>query len=276
MAPPNKEISLTQVGGQFLVYQTEDGRLKVDVRSECYMVWLTQQQMAELFQTTKQNIGKHLKIIFAEGKLAKQSAVNDSFTAAVDGENYETRFYNLDAIISLGYRAKSVLATRFRIWATQQIQDIRTSERRFYKKITDSYATSIDYDPYEEVSLNCFKTIHNKVHWANTGQTAAAIIHGRADSNKPNHMSDWGGNVNGFLTLNDCSILTNAGRISHEMALTKAELEYEQFKLQIDSAPRQVDNDFERAMVDVQNMSSTKKTEALELHRKPTPKSGNS
>jgi hypothetical protein len=166
-------------GGQFLVNQTENGKLRIDVRFEGETVWLTQQHMAELFQTTKQNIGQHLKSIFVEGELTQNSVVKDSFTTAADGKNYATRFYNLDAIISVGYRVKSAVATRFRIWATQRlrefivkgfvldderlknpdqpfdyfeelmrrIQDIRTSERRFYQKITDIYATSIDYDP---------------------------------------------------------------------------------------------------------------------------------
>ena len=155
---------------QFLVYQTEDGKLKLDVRFEGETVWLAQQHMAELFQTTKQNVGQHLKSIFAEGELVQDSVVKESFTTAADGKNYATRFYNLDAIISVGYRVKSAVATRFRIWATQRlreyivkgfvldderlknpdqpfdyfeelmrrIQDIRTSERRFYQKITNS------------------------------------------------------------------------------------------------------------------------------------------
>ncbi len=183
-------------GGQFLVYQTEDGKLKIDVQFEGETVWLTQQHMAELFQTTKQNVGQHLKSIFAEGELVQDSVVKDSFTTTAEGKNYATRFYNLDAIISVGYRVKSAAATRFRIWATRllreyivksflldderlknpdqpfdyfdelmrRIQDIRTSERRFYQKITDIYATSIDYDPTQEMSLQFFKTVQNKVH----------------------------------------------------------------------------------------------------------------
>ncbi|PAW73869.1 MAG: hypothetical protein B9S26_08430 [Opitutia bacterium Tous-C4FEB] len=110
-------------GGQFLVYQTEDGKLQIDVRFEGETVWLTQQHMAELFQTTKQNVGQHLKSIFAEGELVQDSVVKDSFTTAADGKNYLTRFYNLDAIISVGYRVKSAVATRFRIWATQQLRE---------------------------------------------------------------------------------------------------------------------------------------------------------
>jgi hypothetical protein len=110
-------------GGQFLVYQTQDGKLKIDVRFEGETVWLTQQHMAELFQTTKQNIGLHLKSIFAEGELVQDSVVKDSFTTAADGKNYATKFYNLDAIISVGYRVKSAVATRFRIWATQRLRE---------------------------------------------------------------------------------------------------------------------------------------------------------
>ncbi len=226
-------------GGQFLVYQTEDGKLKIDVRFEGETVWLTQQHMAELFQTTKQNVGQHLKSIFAEGELAQDSVVKDSFTTAADGKNYLTRFYNLDAIISVGYRVKSAVATRFRIWATRQlreyivkgflldddrlknpdqpfdyfdelmrrIQGIRTSERRFYQKITDIYATSIDYDPTQEVSLLFFKQVQNKVHWAITGQTAAEIIHDRVDAAKPNlGLTSWRGAV---IRKQDVSIAKN-------------------------------------------------------------------
>jgi hypothetical protein len=133
--------------GQFLVYQAEDGKLKLEVRFEGETVWLTQQHMAELFQTTKQNIGQHLKSIFAESELLQNSVVKDSFTTAADGKNYATRFYNLDAIISVGYRVKSAVATRFRIWATQRLREFivkgftldderqlpATSSRRSYK-----------------------------------------------------------------------------------------------------------------------------------------------
>ncbi len=212
--------------GQFLVYPTEDGRIKIEVRLENETVWLTQQHMADLFQTTKQNIGQHLKNIFDERELVPDAVVKNFFTTAADGKEYRTNFYNLDAIISVGYRVKSAVATRFRIWATQKlrefiikgfvldderlknpdrpfdyfeellrrIQDIRTSERRFYQKITDIYATSIDYDPTDSVSIEFFKTVQNKMHWAITGQTAAEIIHSRADSVKPNMgLTNWRG-----------------------------------------------------------------------------------
>jgi hypothetical protein len=212
--------------GQFLVYEAEDGQVKIDVRLEDETVWLTQQLMAELFQTTKQNIGQHLKNVFSEGELIENSVVKKFFTTAADGKKYKTNFYNLDAIISVGYRVKSHVATRFRIWATQRlseyivkgfvldderlknpdqpfdyfdelirrIQDIRTSERRFYQKITDIYATSIDYDPTKEISIDFFKTVQNKMHWAITGMTAAEIVHERADSDKADMgLTNWRG-----------------------------------------------------------------------------------
>lgn len=203
---------------QFLVYQAPDGTIKIDVRFEEETVWLSQQMMAELFQTSKQNIGQHIKNVFEEGELREDSVVKNFFTTAADGKNYNTAYYNLDVIISVGYRVKSQIATQFRIWATQRlreyivkgfaldderlknpdlpfdyfeeltrrIQDIRTSEKRFYQKITDIYATSIDYDPTLDISINFFKTVQNKMHWAITGKTAAEIIHERACAVKPN------------------------------------------------------------------------------------------
>jgi hypothetical protein len=204
----------------------EDGRTKLEVRLENETVWLTQAHIAELFQTTIPNISMHLRNVFAEGELQADSVIKEFLTTAADGKNYATKHYNLDAIISVGYRVKSAVATRFRIWATQQlrefivkgfvldderlknpdrpfdyfdellrrIQDIRTSERRFYQKITDIYATSIDYDPTQQESIEFFQTVQNKMHWAITGQTAAEIIHARANSAKPNMgLTTWRG-----------------------------------------------------------------------------------
>ena len=197
--------------GQFLVYETEDGQVKIDVRLEDETVWLTQKLMADLFQTTKQNISLHIQNVFEEGELAPEATVKKYLTVRKEGKREVKRlldYYNLDMIISVGYRVKSHVATRFRIWATQhlreyiikgfvldderlknpdqpfdyfdellrRIQDIRTSERRFYQKITDIYATSIDYDPTMEISIEFFKTVQNKMHWAITGMTAAEII----------------------------------------------------------------------------------------------------
>lgn len=207
--------------GQFLVYQAEDGKLKLDVRFEDESVWLTQPLMAELFQTTQQNVSQHILNIYEEEELAPQATHKKFLSVRSEGKREVKRlldYYNLDMIISVGYRVKSHVATRFRIWATQQltefikkgflldderlknpdqpfdyfeelerrIQDIRTSERRFYQKITDIYATSIDYDPTLDISIEFFKTVQNKMHWAITGQTTAKIIHARADANKPN------------------------------------------------------------------------------------------
>jgi hypothetical protein len=212
---------MEQGKGQFLVYQAEDGKLKLDVRFEEESVWLTQQLMAELFQTTKQNISLHIQNIYEEGELVSGATVKKYLTVRVESNREVKRqldYYNLDMIISVGYRVKSHVATRFRIWATQQLtefikkgflldderlknpeqpfdyfeelerrlQDIRTSERRFYQKITDIYATSIDYDPTLDISIEFFKTVQNKMHWAITGQTAAEIVHSRANADKPN------------------------------------------------------------------------------------------
>ncbi len=202
---------------EIILYQTEDGRTRVQVRLQDETVWLTQQHMAELFQTTKQNVGQHLKSLFAEGELVQDSVVKDSFTTAADGKNYATKFYNLDVIISVGYRVKSLRGTQFRIWATQRlreyivkgftmdderlkqsgggayfdellerIRDIRSSEKAFWRKVLDIYATSADYDPRAEASQLFFATVQNKMHWAAHGQTAAEVIAARADAAKPN------------------------------------------------------------------------------------------
>jgi hypothetical protein len=237
--------------GQFLVYQADDGQLKIDVRLEGETAWLTQAHMASLFQTTVPNVNMHLRNIFAEGELQPDSVIQEFLITAADGKKYRTNHYNLDAIISVGYRVKSAVATRFRIWATQKlreymvkgfvldderlknpdqpfdyfdellkrIQDIRTSERRFYQKITDIYATSIDYDPTQEISIQFFQTVQNKMHWAITGLTAAEIIHTRADSKKP-HMglTNWRGAkvrkedvaiAKNYLTEEELSALNN-------------------------------------------------------------------
>jgi hypothetical protein len=214
---------------QFLIYRAEDGKTRIDVRFEGDTVWLTQQLMAELFQTTQQNISLHLQNIYAEGELKSEATHKEFLSVRHEGKRDVQRrldFYNLDAIISVGYRVKSRVATQFRSWATQRlreyivkgfvldderlknpdlpfdyfeellrrIQDIRTSERRFYQKITDIYATSIDYDPTAEASITFFKTVQNKMHWAITGQTAAEIIVSRARNTKPNMgLTNWRG-----------------------------------------------------------------------------------
>lgn len=214
--------------GEFLVYRTEDGRVKLDVRLENETLWLTQQHMAELFQTSKQNIGQHLKNIFEEGELDQDSVVKNFFTPAADGKNYDTKFYNLDAIISVGYRVKSLVATRFRIWATQRlkeyivkgfvmdderlknppvagsgvpdyfdemlerIRDIRASERRMYLRVKEIFAMAGDYDPSWPETTKFFSVIQNKLHFAATGLTAAELIQSRADHTRLNMgLTTW-------------------------------------------------------------------------------------
>ena len=214
---------------QFIIYQSEDGQTKLDVRFVDETVWLTQAMMAELFQTSTDNISLHLKNIYAEGELDENLTTEDYSVVRQEGSRQVKRrlkHYNLDAIISVGYRIQSQTATRFRQWATRhlreyivkgflldderlknpdlpfdyfeeltrRIQDIRTSEKRFYQKITDIYATSVDYDPTLNTSIQFFKTVQNKVHWAITGQTVAEIIHQRADSEKDNMgLTNWRG-----------------------------------------------------------------------------------
>ncbi|MCK5565566.1 MAG: virulence RhuM family protein [Planctomycetes bacterium] len=217
---------LTPRGGEILIYQAEGGQTKIEVKLEGETLWLSQAGLSEVYQTTKQNISLHIQNIYEEGELDEDSVVKEYLTTASDGKNYKTKHYNLDMIISVGYRIKSHIATNFRRWATEQlkeyivkgfvlnderlknpdhpfdyfdellrrIQDIRTSERRFYQKITDIYATSVDYDPTNDISITFFKTVQNKMHWAITGMTAAEIVHDRADAGKPNMgLTNWRG-----------------------------------------------------------------------------------
>lgn len=206
---------------EIILYQTEDGRTRIDVCFDGDTVWLTQAQMADLFQTTKQNVSLHIQNIFEEKELSKTSTVKEYLTVQKEGSRDVTRsieYYNLDVIISVGYRVKSHRGTQFRIWATQRlreylikgfamdderlkkvgggnyfeellerIRDIRSSEKIFYRKVLDIYATSVDYDPSIEVSQQFFATVQNKMHWATHGHTAAELINKRADASKP-HM----------------------------------------------------------------------------------------
>src|SRR3989338_8811833 len=204
---------------QIIIYKTETGETKIDVRFDGDTVLLTQNSLAELFLTTKNNISLHVKNIFEEGELVQDTTVKKFLTVQKEGERKVSRdleYYNLELIISIGYRVKSTIATAFRQWATARlseyvvkgfvidsdrlknpdspfdyfeelertITDIRTSEKRFYRKITDIYATSVDYDPTSDQSLLFFKTVQNKVHYAITGSTAAEIVAARIDEKK--------------------------------------------------------------------------------------------
>ncbi|MDP2656644.1 MAG: virulence RhuM family protein [bacterium] len=212
---------MEQPNSQIVIYKDQDGNIKIDVRFDGDTVWLTQNAMAELFQTTKQNVSQHIKNITEDGELSENSTVKNFFTVQKEGEREvgrDVEFYNLDLIIAVGYRVKSSQGTAFRRWATERlseyivkgfvidserlknpdlpfdyfeelertIADIRTSEKRFYRKITDIYATSVDYDPTNDQSILFFQTVQNKVHYAVTGSTAAEIVVGRIDSGKKN------------------------------------------------------------------------------------------
>ena len=327
---------------QIIMYQTEDGLTKIDVTLESETVWLNQLQMAELFQTTKQNISYHINNIFKEGELDVNSVVKDFLTTAADGKPYNMHFYNLDVIISVGYRVKSLRGTQFRIWANrilkeylikgfamndellkaagggdyfkellERIRDIRSSERVFYRQILDIYATSIDYDKNAETSILFFKTVQNKMHFAVSGHTAPEIIYLRADSTKPfmgltnfkgsrpqkseiatakNYLSeqelkelnaitsayldfaelqalrrktmtmrDWIAKLDDFLHMSDSEILQNAGTISHDMALEKAQIEYHKYKKQNQDELSQVERDFLDSVKKTQKLLESKK-----------------
>ena len=327
---------------QIILYKTEDGVTKIDVRLENETVWLSQMQMAELFQTTKQNISLHVNNIFKEGELEENQVVKDFLTTASDGKNYHTKFYNLDVIISVGYRVKSLRGTQFRIWANNvlkeymikgfamnddllklsgggdyfkelldRIKDIRSSERVFYRQILDIYATSIDYDKNAETSILFFKTVQNKMHFAVTKRTAPEIIYLRADSTKPfmglttfsgskpkkteigiakNYlteqelkelnaitsayldfaelqalrrktmtMKDWVLKLDDFLRMSESEVLDNAGKISHEMAIEKANVEYAKYRELSQDELSIVEKDFLESVKTTQKKLENKK-----------------
>lgn len=304
------------MNSEILIYQNQEGTIKVDVVLEEETVWLTQAQLCELFQKSKSTISEHIKNVFEEGELDENAVVRNFRTTAADGKSYETNFYNLDVIISVGYRVKSPQGTQFRIWATQRlkeyivkgfalnddrfksgnsmnyftelqerIREIRISEKFFYQKIKDIYTTSIDYDSKDEQTILFFKIIQNKLLWAISEQTAAELIYRRVDANlpllgmlsfdkknelsikksdisiaknylnedeikllgllveqylafaetmaqqrTPMYMKDWISRLDSILQLNGRELLNHAGKISHETALDKSNLEYEKYK----------------------------------------------
>jgi len=202
--------------GEVVIYQSQDGNIKVDVQFLDETVWLTQAQLCDLFQKSKATISEHIKNIFSEGELNESSVVRNFRTTATDGKSYATNYYNLDVIISVGYRVKSQQGTQFRIWATQRlkeyiikgftlnderfktgssmnyfnelqerIREIRISEKFFYQKIKDIYATSIDYDAQDEKTIEFFKIVQNKLLWAISQQTAAELVYRRVDASLP-------------------------------------------------------------------------------------------
>lgn len=229
---------------EIILYQSEGANVPVQVRYMDETLWMPQKEISELFDTSKQNISYHLANIFKEGELDKNSVVKEILTTAADGKSYRTSFYNLDAVIAVGYRINSLRATRFRQWATTtlreyitkgfvlndemlkngepfgkdyfdellaRIRDIRASERRVYQKITDIFQEcSFDYDPNSDTARTFYATVQNKLHYAVTGHTAAEIVMERADASKPNMgLTSWKGGPEGRIHSSDVSIAKN-------------------------------------------------------------------
>ena len=333
----------------FILYQTEDGRTRIQCRFENETLWLTQAIISELFQVTVPTVNEHLKGIYADGELAAGATVRKFRIVRIEGKRQVTReieHYNLDAILAVGFRVRSHRGTQFRQWAIgrlneylvkgftmdderlknppgkgqkdyfdeqlERIRDIRSSERRFYQKVLDIYATSVDYTPNTEVSQQFFARVQNKIHWAAHGQTAAEVIHARVDAGKPfmglqstrpggiirkedvsiakNYldgeeldtlnrivtayiefaelralqrkvmtMRDWITKLDDFLKLSEHELLDHAGKISAEQAKLKAELEYDRYRALLDSLPRTVDLDFDKALTELKKLPRAEK-----------------
>ena len=253
--------------GEILIYQTDDGQTNIEVKIEDDTVWLTQQQLTELYQCSKSNISEHIKHIFEEGELDKDSVVRKFRTTADDGKTYNVTYYNLDMIISLGYRIKSVIATRFRQWATKRlkeymikgftidderlkgngggnywkelldrIRDIRSSEKVLYRQVLDLYATSVDYNPHSEESVRFFKIAKNYLE-ENELKVLNNLVSGYFDlaeinaiEHKPMYMDDYVKQLDSVLSSGNRKLLTGAGSVSHKQALEKAKSEYRKYQ----------------------------------------------
>jgi hypothetical protein len=303
--------------GSIIIYQSDDGKTHLDVRMEADTVWLTQQQMVDLYQTSRTNVVEHIKHIYEDGELSEASTCRNFRQVRMEGKRQvdrEMTFYNLDMIISLGYRIRSVIATKFRQWATarlkeyivkgftmdderlkqlggsnywkellDRIRDIRSSEKVMYRQVLDLYATAVDYDPRSDQSVEFFKIIQNKLHFAAHGHTAAEVIYQRADAeqpmmgltsfhgeypnlkdaqtaknylnekelkvlnnlvsgyfdlaeiqamkHKPMYMADYVRQLDTVLSSTGEDLLSGAGSVSHQQAMTKAEAEYRKFEV---------------------------------------------
>jgi hypothetical protein len=332
-------------GGEFLLYQSEDGRTRLQVRVQDQTVWLPQRLIADLYQVSVKTVNEHLMNIYDEGELAPAPTIRKFRIVQQEGRRQVERLidhYNLDAILAVGYRVRSLRGTQFRQWATAQlrellvkgfvldddrlkqagggnyfeellarIRDIRSSERVFWRKVLDIYSTSIDYDPAAESSLLFFKTVQNKMHWAVHGQTAAEVIHHRADATKPHmgltswagdrprrpdvsiaknylthdelealnlivsayldfaelqahsrrpmHMVEWIVKLDDFLRLSERDVLSHAGKVSHEQAQAKAEVEFERFRQAQAALPQPVDQHFDQAIEELKRIEGEKK-----------------
>lgn len=301
--------------GEILLYQNAEGSIELDVQLVDDTVWFSQEQMAALFGKAKSTISEHISHVFAEGELVADAVVRNFRTTASDGKNYDTNHYNLDVVISVGYRVKSPQGRQFRIWATARLKDyiikgfalndvrfksgksmqyfdelqtrireIRLSEKFFYQKIKDIYTTSIDYNAKDEATISFFKLVQNKLLWAISQQTAAELVYRRVDASLPvlsmlsldnksqkinkadisiakNYlkedeikllgllveqylafaetmaqqqtpmtMKDWAARLDSILQLNGRELLTHAGKISHQMAIDKSNIEIEKYQ----------------------------------------------
>ncbi|MBC6759230.1 virulence RhuM family protein [Corynebacterium sp. LK24] len=223
MSDMNGAMSMASAG-ELVMFRTDDGATRIEVRLVDETVWLTQAQMVELFQSSKANVSEHIRNVFAEGELEEDSVVRKFRTTAADGKNYQVKHYNLDVIISVGYRVRSLQGTQFRQWALgvlreylikgfamdderlkegggtywrellERIRDIRSSEKVIHRQVLDLYATSVDYDPRAAVSKQFFATVQNKLHFGAHGHTAAEVVYERSDAAKPNMgLTNWNG-----------------------------------------------------------------------------------
>jgi len=238
-----KDLMIRSSVEEFLVFKVKEKDKGIQVKYEKETLWMTQRAMAELFECSSDNISLHLKNIFNENELDRNLVTEEFSATASDGKKYKMKFYNLDAIISVGYRVNSLRATQFRRWATnilktftiqgyvldrkrmengsfidkdyfekllEEIREIRLSERRFYQKVTDIYATSIDYDSKSPISINFFKKVQNKMHYAVSHQTAAEIIYNRVDAEKENMgLTSWRNSPNGKIMASDVTVAKN-------------------------------------------------------------------
>jgi len=344
--------------GELLLYQTDDGRTRIECRFEGDTLWLTQAQMAALFETSIPNINIHLRAIYEEGELDAGATIKQYLMVRTEGTRQvrrSTLHYSLSAILAVGFRVRSHRGTQFRRWAIglleefvekgfvmdderlknppgpdqtdyfdfllERIRDIRSSERRFYQKVLDIYALSADYDPRAESSRAFFKTVQNKLHWAAHGRTAAEMIAERADATKPNMgltswtgatprkgdvevaknylsfeelealngvvsaylefaelqaknrrvmtMRDWIDKLDSFLQLADKDVLTNAGKISHELAVQRATTQYELFRRQQARLPSPAERDFETVLAETKQLeAAVKQTDTKSRSRK--------
>ncbi len=238
-----KDLLIRSSAEEFITFKLQEKEKGIQIRYENENLWMTQKAIAELFNVGRPAITKHLSNIFNDNELDKSSVCSKMEHTAEDGKKYKTEYYNLDAIISVGYRVNSIRATQFRRWATnvlktftiqgyvldkermkngsfidkdyferllEEIREIRLSERRFYQKVTDIYATSIDYDPKSPISINFFKKVQNKMHYAVSRQTAAEIIYDRANSEKDNMgLTSWKNSPDGKIMKSDVIIAKN-------------------------------------------------------------------